>query len=497
MYTRQVSAIWMVSVALCLAGCGAPPDATQGEHSRATTEASALVGAKAQVRLPAALGGGTEITAFAPATPPLKKHGYGALLPAGDAAPDARAEVSAPLALPATADVSAGAPPTGDQGDTGSCTTWATGYSAMSWWANHVGLSGAIFAPMYLYSQIAKGVCSSGAQIENALDLLKSQGIDTQTDYEPMQFNLDCGTLPTSAQKTNAANFKITNYVKSDLSKGAKSAIMSVIAGGTPAIIALMVYPEFENANASNYLIGPPVAGDSAEGGHAVTAFAYDENGVWILNQWGGDWGNNGWAELSWDFVDGSFNGQANVYDVDSISGVSLTCSDSNSECGVWAFTSQCQVNPDYMLTNCCASCANPAPELSTSSAWYRIQNLALGSGYSLDTYVMNPSGNYTGQYWELSPLPNGRYRLTNSYQGDGISLDTTSGAVNLPEMATTGSYTGQFWTLSPITDGVYRLTNDFLGPENSLQADSDAHDVEFGTTAADPSQYWQISLIE
>ena len=174
-------------------------------------------------------------------------------------------------------------------------------------------------------------------------------------------------------QAANAASFKISGYTQDDLSQGPRQAIISALANGRPAILSILVYSEFENASSSNYLIGPPQPGDGPPGGHAITAFAYDQNGVWIENQWGTSWGSNGWAELSWDFINGNLNGVANVEDVATIDGVALSCSDSNSQCETWAQQSQCQENPDYMLTSCCASCANPDLAYQT----YEFQTLA------------------------------------------------------------------------------------------------------------------------
>ena len=70
---------------------------------------------------------------------------------------------------------------------------------------------------------------------------------------------------------------------------------------------------------------------------------------VWILDSWGAGWGGNGWAQLSWDFINASFNGTANLNDVVTIEGLATSCSDSNQYCQWWAQTSQCQENPDYM----------------------------------------------------------------------------------------------------------------------------------------------------
>ena len=334
------------------------------------------VGSDVQVTLPAALGGGVRTTRHTSSAPPVLRHITNVPLVAATNAPVGSVRVAnatTSAAAPTSVDLSGSAPPPGDQGQTGSCQAWATGYTALGWWANQDGVPNAAFAPMYLYAQYAQGNCSVGAYIEQPLAMLQAQGIDTAEDYEPMENNLDCGTQPTSAEQTNAARFAISGYLQNDQSAGVTAAITSTLAAGYPITLTITVYPEFDNANASDYLVGPPQPGDVAEGGHAITAFAYDANGVWIENSWGTGWGTNGWAELSWDFVTGGFDGQVNVADLATITGAAFSCSDDNIQCAVWAATSQCQDNPGWMLPNCCASCANPNPCVDTNSncpAW-------------------------------------------------------------------------------------------------------------------------------
>jgi hypothetical protein len=325
------------------------------------------------ITLPAKLGGGTQTTQLSPSSEPASQHAYGVPSPDDGAEWPGSTPASADLndeaeALPPAYDLSGWAPQAGNQGQTSSCQSWATGYTAMGWWANFTGLTAAQFAPMYVYSQIVKGNCGKGASTEEPLAIMQSQGIDSFTDYEPNEWNLNCSAQPTAAERTNAGHFEISGYTRADLSKGARSAITTTLTANQPAILSFLVYPEFDNANANNLLVGPPKAGDRLRGAHAVTAFAYDAQGVWILNSWGTGWGSQGWAELSWAFVSGSFNGRANIGDVAAITGVNLDCADYDASCAPWAATNQCSINPSYMLTNCCASCANPAPCVDNAS---------------------------------------------------------------------------------------------------------------------------------
>jgi hypothetical protein len=310
------------------------------------------------VTLPSSLGGGSTTLHAAPATPPTSVRPGMTGAPTNSSGP----LVQVPdAAVPASMDLSAGAPAAGDQAATSSCQSWATGYTAMAWWANAIGVANARFAPMYLYAQIDGGACSAPLWAGPALDVLAAQGIDTAADYEPMQQTLDCATQPTAPQQTNAARFRISGHTSWDLSGGARPAIEAAIASGRPAIIGLELYTEFENATAQNAVVGPPAAGDTAYGGHVVVGFSYDDTGVWILNSWGTSWGASGWALLTWDYLEASFDGGPVVLYLDTIDGLAQSCSDDDASCAAWAAASQCQENPDYMLAHCCASCADPS----------------------------------------------------------------------------------------------------------------------------------------
>jgi C1A family cysteine protease len=209
-------------------------------------------------------------------------------------------------ALPPTADISNYAMPVGNQGTYGSCQSYAAGYSTMGWWLNRADRSGNPLAPMFIFTQLMARqgqACGpdSRAYVEDALDLMKSPGIDTLAQYP----STTCVT-PTQLQMQQAQDHRISGYQVIDLTGGAQSAIMNALAnGGTPVILSISVYNEFANASASNYLVGPPAPESTFIFGHAVTALKYDQNGVWIQNQWGTGWGYEGWAELSWAFVNG------------------------------------------------------------------------------------------------------------------------------------------------------------------------------------------------
>lgn len=209
-------------------------------------------------------------------------------------------------ALPAAVDLSQYNPPVGDQGGLLSCVSWATGYYLRGWYAKRDGYyptggagSTGSYAPMYLYSQLVHGQ-NVGTFFKDNLSILQQQGIDTRADYT--QGDYDYKDLPAAGETANATHFKLASY--SDVGgSNLQQWIETSLASGNPVAIGIPVYPEFDHASVANPLVGVPLPGEPSRGNHAVFASAYDANGLWIENQWGTNWGKNGWAELSWSFV--------------------------------------------------------------------------------------------------------------------------------------------------------------------------------------------------
>ncbi|GAA2154883.1 hypothetical protein GCM10009760_54270 [Kitasatospora kazusensis] len=238
----------------------------------------------------------------------LKAHQH-ALRPAAATARDlsAIAPFARSGAAPASADLTQYALSPGDQGQVGSCVTWATGYTGYGVLMNEQGLSGAPMAPMYIYSQIAQGN-DQGTYASVALPMEQQQGIDTQSDY--WQGTTDYTTQPDSNETANAANYRLSGFVALPTSgSAARSAIEDAISQGEPVPIGFSVQQSFMDLNsqtASDYSYMPGDTGsDPVVGGHEITIVAYNDQGVTIENSWGTDsWGNGGFANLPWSFFD-------------------------------------------------------------------------------------------------------------------------------------------------------------------------------------------------
>ncbi|NJC70946.1 hypothetical protein HC031_14655, partial [Planosporangium thailandense] len=255
----------------------------------------------------------------APKQGPTATHPIGGLL-ANPKKVAAHPRPGAQDTLPASVDLRQYAPPVGDQGQIGACVAWSIAHSIMGYYATRTGGSGAPYAPLYLYlrSNPVGGPPSGGLYFTTALTEAQTHGVDTQDDY--FQGTYTWQTPPTSAEIANAANYKITGWntlwtgAGNDPQGNKKIAIEQALASDTPVVIGMPVYQSFMDLR-GNVLYNP--TSGSNLGGHAVTVFGYDSQGVWIRNQWGTYWGYNGDAHLSWAFIENT------IYEAYTVNGLS------------------------------------------------------------------------------------------------------------------------------------------------------------------------------
>jgi hypothetical protein len=277
-----------------------PTPPRRGRTRRALLVTGAL--AAVAVSLPA-LGDATP--ARAATTPVVSEHGLGATTPAGYLAARPLARGHAAPALPASVDLTPFALPAGDQGRTNACVAWSEAYTLAGWESNYQQHIGAPFAPYYVYNQI-NGGRDAGASIGSGLSLMQNQGVAEAAFWAPALY--DWKTQPTDAERANAALHKFGSYqlLFSGANQGtaAQAALQTSLASNTPVEIGIPVFGAFFNLNSTNQVMTAAMAASSGYAGrHAIVALGYDATGVRIENSWGRGWGANGFATLSWDFV--------------------------------------------------------------------------------------------------------------------------------------------------------------------------------------------------
>ncbi len=236
-------------------------------------------------------------------------HGTGAMVSGVRVAPRAAFPARA-AAAPAAVDLSAWTVPVGNQGSVGSCVTWAISYAMNGWYSRYQGISpgGIAFAPMYSYSQIHvnNGADGGGSYPSAAYNIGSSQGIDTQAHYT--HGNFDFMTRPTPDEVANAANYKtggFTMLYRGHPGPAADAVIQNALASNHPVALTLPVYSAFDQLSAAAHTLdASQVQTSTFRGNHEVLIVGYDSTGVRIQNSWGTWWGDGGFANLNWNFIE-------------------------------------------------------------------------------------------------------------------------------------------------------------------------------------------------
>ncbi len=204
--------------------------------------------------------------------------------------------------VPLKAVVNLVVPPVGNQGGEGSCVAWGTTYAGRSimWHKTHVAAysySVNIFSPEYVYNQIkVSSSCLSGAYVTTGLNLLKSQGA---CRWSLMPYtDVSCSTLPTTAQKADAALYKIASYSTVTRSQ---SAIKTQLNAGKPVIVAGPVNSAYQYL--ANGAVLSTFSGSSL-GGHCYCVVGYDDTkGAFkFMNSWGTGWASYGFGWIKYGY---------------------------------------------------------------------------------------------------------------------------------------------------------------------------------------------------
>lgn len=240
--------------------------------------------------------------------------------------------------LPSSFSLKAHTPYAKNQGNYGTCTSWAVAYGTMTTaYAYRVGftnrnlITGLAFDPYFVYNQVkADPSCGSGSGVEYSLLLLMDVG--AKKFYMPV---IGCGTPITEEMKSDAANYRIADayilYNTTDIMTSEKSetklneyftskpkpdigAVKAALSIGSPVVFASYIPASFQTAAGSSW---QPTADEKANPGksvmdnsgmhqlHAMTIIGYDDNknggSFEILNSWGEAWGNNGFTWVKYE----------------------------------------------------------------------------------------------------------------------------------------------------------------------------------------------------
>lgn len=202
-----------------------------------------------------------------------------------------------------------GLPAIGDQGGEGSCVAWATAYTTTSGLESNFKGVTAKRSPEYVYNQIKLGSCDAGAYVSDGLNLIKNQGV---CSWSEMPYtDTGCSTQPNTSQKNAASSHKFTTWATVDNTD--ISNVKTLLSMNLPIVIAVTVDYSFDYLSSSNGWIWKSHSGN-VRGGHAIAVIGYDDakQAFKVQNQWGTNWGNNGYFWIDYSFFAKANNGAIN-----------------------------------------------------------------------------------------------------------------------------------------------------------------------------------------
>jgi hypothetical protein len=212
--------------------------------------------------------------------------------------------------LPTGIDLSARMPEPGDQGAMPSCTSWAVGYAARSYYTNYFENRSLkdprnIPSPAYIYTiargNDASGSCPKGSSAINNVEVLKA-GALSLGDF-PYDADAACHSSVTDAQKSRATDFRVDGLTR--LEPTNIEDLRGKLAEGNPIVISFRVSRPFENFRGRGTYADRQRSDVDTEwdGWHMMTLIGYDDarQAFRLINSWGKGWGDRGYAWLSYD----------------------------------------------------------------------------------------------------------------------------------------------------------------------------------------------------
>ncbi len=217
------------------------------------------------------------------------------------------------LLLPLGIDLSPLMPPIGNQGTQNSCVGWAVGYYLKSYqeriehnttYGEDANYSNR-YSPAFVYNITKVGECEEGANLYDALRLLKEQGVAL---WEDMPYYQDrCDDAPSAKAMIKSKCGKISDFKRLDThSRDFILTMRYVLSQTYPIVVAINPYDDFINPKLHNeeYFyqefnttqIAPIMS-------HSVVVVGYDDTreAFKIVNSWGKNWGNEGYLWIDYE----------------------------------------------------------------------------------------------------------------------------------------------------------------------------------------------------
>jgi len=204
------------------------------------------------------------------------------------------------IKLPQKIDYTPKLSPVRDQGDEGTCVSFACAsgmkeYQELLDYEKFVELS-----PRFVYSECKKndGIPEEeGTTLRAALRVLKNKGVCQEKfwPYQPHQKD-----KPKEGAEVNAKKFRVMTYARI---LNLNELCVSLAASG-PCVIGVKVFEGMMKTKTG--LVPLPEKNERVFGGHAICSVGYDDKKkvIKFKNSWSDMWGENGYGFLPYEYID-------------------------------------------------------------------------------------------------------------------------------------------------------------------------------------------------
>lgn len=218
--------------------------------------------------------------------------------------------------LPSTHLISGKLPPIGDQGQYGTCVTWAVGYNMKTmlnaidrnWNESTLSNPQNQTSPKDLFLAIPsnlRGTNCGGTNFEPAFTQLVNRG-SVSLSKSPYENMGNCSQSPDPSHAAEAANNKLSNFRKIDMNV---TEIKSYISQNRPVVFGAKLGDNFMTWRGDQVISSHSSfvnVGQHAR--HAMMITGYDDNkgpnGAFrVVNSWGSVWGDRGYIWIDYNFM--------------------------------------------------------------------------------------------------------------------------------------------------------------------------------------------------
>lgn len=191
--------------------------------------------------------------------------------------------------------------PIEDQGDIGSCTSFAIA-GLVQYLMKHQQQRD-VFVPSHLFIYYNERAMEwtvnsdSGAQIRDGMKVVAKQGVPHETLWPYVEEKF--AEKPPKEAYDDGLHHQVLKYYR--VNQDEKD-IKTALSNGYPVVFGFTVYESFDNVG-NDGMMTMPTKDEKDEGGHAVLMVGYTETHWIVRNSWGSDFGDKGYFYMPIEYA--------------------------------------------------------------------------------------------------------------------------------------------------------------------------------------------------